>query len=241
MSGTAVKIEGLDETIRTLKALGARIERKILRQSLGKAATTFKKVAKKGAREILAAAQMRGYKRKQGQHLFQTVTSRVKSYTKNGVVYCAAGPGKDLAPHAYLVEAGHRIVRGGTNSKSGKTPGLTAAGRRHIRKMGFTLGEYYEWRGNKSSLSSRVRNRWVAKKGMQNIATGQWFERPGMHFMGSQVRGGGVANGVVPPHPYMKPAWDATKGSMLSMIVGDMQAKCEKECAKAASENGVKT
>lgn len=120
MSGTQVKIEGIEELNKTLEQLGARMERKITRQALSKASTDFVRVARSNAKKILADAMKKGYRRKKGEHLYKTLTKRVKTYAKNGVVFCAAGPaGSGRAPHKHLVEFGHRIVTGGTAERQG--------------------------------------------------------------------------------------------------------------------------
>lgn len=46
--------------------------------------------------------------------LKKSLTKKQKSYPRQGIIWTGAGSKKNMAPHFYLVELGHRIVTGGT-------------------------------------------------------------------------------------------------------------------------------
>ena len=105
-----------------LKELGPRIERKVTRGAMSDAAKPLVKAARRNAKA-----------RKVTGGLAKSAGKRVKTYTKDGVIYVAVGYlWKKGGYHAHLVEFGHRIARGGTLSRIGKTGKKgegTAAGR----------------------------------------------------------------------------------------------------------------
>jgi HK97 gp10 family phage protein len=103
-------VMGERELRAVLNELGPRIERKITRGAMGAAAGPIVKAARKNARA-----------RKITGGLAKSAGKRVKTYTKDGVVFVAAGYlWKQGGYHSHLVEFGHRIAKGGTLKRLGK-------------------------------------------------------------------------------------------------------------------------
>jgi HK97 gp10 family phage protein len=180
MPRITVKLEGAEELIEHLKTLGPKIERKVVRGAISKASTLYVRAARKNARRILRQAEKKGYRRKQGQHLYETIAKRIKTYVKNGVVFCASGPRAKLAPHAHLLEFGHRIVVGGSVKRKQES----------VRK----------------SKTAALQ----AKGG----------------------RGQGRVVGEVRPYPFMVPAWDETRQTMLTKVMNEIGEGVVKEATK---------
>jgi len=123
VSGEAMTLEGVDKVNAVLRELGPRIERKVTRGAMSGAATPVVKAARANART---------HKRSGG--LAKSAGKRVKTYTKNGVVYVAVGYlWKKGGYHGHLVEFGHRMVVGGTIRRDS---GRTAAKSKRTGKRG---------------------------------------------------------------------------------------------------------
>jgi len=79
----------------------AKLRRKHVRRAVSFAITPVLKAARK-----LAPRDTGDLKR--------YLKRKIKSYSKNATIFGMVGPEKHKAPHAHLVEFGHRIVVGGT-------------------------------------------------------------------------------------------------------------------------------
>jgi hypothetical protein len=140
-------LAGERELKKLLKELGPRIERKVTRGAMVKAARPIIRGARQNlkrmstAREEAArvafveagmkkgAARKAGRKRRHRGDLARSIGYRQKSYTAQGVVFVAAGPKWPQGAHGHLVEFGHRIARGGSLSRRGRRTTKKATGR----------------------------------------------------------------------------------------------------------------
>lgn len=151
-AGGLTQVAGLKSLELFLKMLPQNIQRRVIRKALRKAAVPIVKQTRKEARKVAKSPFTPGYKRKKGKHLYASVGTRLKTYTKGGVVFLAAGfMHREGGYHGHLVEEGHRIVTGGTiASKSGGKAGITAGGKRWLESHGLTKGRMpiaaiHEW------------------------------------------------------------------------------------------------
>jgi HK97 gp10 family phage protein len=101
-------LQGEREVRKLLKELGPRIERKVTRGAMKKAARPIVMAAKRNARAKL--------KSKRGHQLAKSIGSRQKTYTAQGVVYTAIGPRFSQGAHGHLIEFGHRVAAHGTGT-----------------------------------------------------------------------------------------------------------------------------
>lgn len=107
-----------------LKELGPRIERKVTRQAMRKAARPIVTAARANARRLLGTrtedrvtidrrktrrtGKVHFRRRRRAGQLERSIGSRQKTYTAQGVVFTAIGPKWPQGAHGYLVEYGHK-------------------------------------------------------------------------------------------------------------------------------------
>ena len=115
MAQQAMRLFGDKQLIANLNALPDRVYRKIVRQSIGRATTPMKKAMKREAKK------RRSTTRTSGQHLFQTLKTRIRTYKANSTILAVVGPKHPEGAHGHLVEWGHRIVAHGGQSSGGRT------------------------------------------------------------------------------------------------------------------------
>jgi HK97 gp10 family phage protein len=99
-----VKISGDAQAFELLRTLPDEIALKVMRAALKKALQPAISAARRATARIMKP-------NKQGQHLFETVIDKIKTYKGNQIVYGMVGV---TAPHSWLVEHGHRLVKGGS-------------------------------------------------------------------------------------------------------------------------------
>lgn len=168
--------------------------------------------SKANAKSILAAAMARGYKRRRGKHLFESIGSRLRVYTNKGTTFVAAGGlYREGGFHAHLVEFGHKVVSGGTMARPGRKAGITAAGMRFL---------------DENKITTRQRR----KLGDYHVGL----------LKNTKLRGGGRTTGSAGPHPFLKPAWDATKENCLHIIIEEVKLKLIDQAVLYAQSQGVK-
>ena len=129
-----------------MRDFSARLEKKVLRGALNKAATIGQKAAKDEARKHAHTEgdyttlwnqytgreeRVKYDKSVRHQHLYEMIRRHMKS--SHGVIRCSVGDFGDM-PHGWLVEHGHRMVVGGTVMRiSGKQAGKTPKARSRER------------------------------------------------------------------------------------------------------------
>ncbi len=158
MSGAApdvrVTVRGLDEARRIMRDFSARLEKKVLRGALNKAATIGQKAAREEALKHthrtpywFSVADPETGKKKRikakisgPKPLYESIAKRSK--TRSGLIRVSVGEISDL-PHGWLVEHGHRMVVGGTVMRiSGKQAGKTPKARSRERTgAGHVVGQ----------------------------------------------------------------------------------------------------
>ena len=208
---TVIKITGLEQLQENLKLLPQRVQNTVVRDALEAGGAVIAFAARMGAYRILRMAESWGYKRKKGKHLYETIGTRAKMYRQGVTSFLAVGPlYKEGGYHGHLIEFGHRIVRGGTLSKPGIMPGITARGKRQLK----TLGVVYK------------RRRW------QTISGKVIGKKMGMKYRGFAIRGGGIAGGMTKPRRFMAPAFDSRKYQALDKITAMMEKGIAREAAK---------
>lgn len=226
-----MKLEGMDSLLATLQALPTRVSNRLVKPAMQEAGSSLKDQLRWNAWKQLQGALGRGYKDKDSINLYRTTAARAKSYKKGETTFVAVG--FDYAAggkHAHLVELGHRIVTGGTQSKyQDKMPGLTAAGRRWLSQLGWN----YEVLGGKGRKTRRA---WKNAAGA--IApTGQFS---GEFFQGKRIRGGGKSTGgMTRAFPMLAPAFDTMKRPMMLAIEHELK-KIDAEAIRLAQEKGIK-
>lgn len=99
--GNRIEVTGLKETMRALKLLPERVQRKVMRSAVGKACTPVVKAARK----LIPKGDGQNPDGTTRKHLKDTVTKKVKTY-KNGNVTGIIGPRAKAAPHDRLVDEG---------------------------------------------------------------------------------------------------------------------------------------
>lgn len=98
-----VKVKGLKPLLKRLKALPPRVQRKVLRPAVSKAATPVVKAAKRNA-PTGTGLTPDGRER---PHLKKTIAkTRAKVGKKTGTVYVVVGPKANQAAHSHLVHDG---------------------------------------------------------------------------------------------------------------------------------------
>lgn len=155
---------------RVLNMLPNRVYRKVVRQMTGRMATPIVKAAQRNL-EAVQSDKARGV-------LAKNLTKRTKTYVRLGAVVTVIGGKWSDAPHAHLVEFGHRMVVGGTVE----------------RLKGGLIG--------------------ISKR------TGR--------------RGGGLVVGQVAAKPFMRPAFDSTKGQAMAIAERALRIGVEREAKKLA-------
>ena len=129
-----------------MRDFSARLEKKVLRGALNKAATIGQKAAKDEARKHAHTEgdyttlwnqytgreeRVKYDKSVRHQHLYEMIRRHMKS--SHGVIRCSVGDFGDM-PHGWLLEHGHRMVVGGTVMRiSGKQAGKTPKARSRER------------------------------------------------------------------------------------------------------------
>lgn len=251
-------VSGLPELKAGLEALRYRVQNKVVRKALEAAAVPITAAATANALRHRRQAEVRGYKDKDTLQLNRTIGTRVKTYRRGGTLFLAAGPLYKMGGyHGHLVEFGHRIVKGGTLAEGGHTPGMSAAGKLWLRKVGL--------RAERESVESLSRNK---KRGKRKWVT-KWryraegvpgFNLPRMHMRFGQdydpedlarryevrLRGGGrvIRKGFfgraarTKAYPYMAPAFAATKAAALSIFLEECKRGID-EAAKDAKNLAV--
>lgn len=104
---TSVRVEGMKPLLRRLKALPDRVQRKVLRPAVTKAATPVVKAARRLAPTGTGADGRKPLKK-------AITKTRARLHKPSGTVYVVAGASRE-APHAHLVHEGtapHGIVLG---------------------------------------------------------------------------------------------------------------------------------
>jgi hypothetical protein len=148
-----VKISGLEEARYLMRDFPARLERKVLRGALNKAAVPGIAAARYEARKH-SEARSRPY-----PHLDETIGKRGRTKTSAGTITVSVMEVEGIA-HGWFVEHGHRMVVGGTVMRlNGRAAGIEAKSR------------YYCW---VQYLGTQSRYRKLRKAGtMQRKAFGQ--------------------------------------------------------------------
>lgn len=122
--------------------------------------------------------------------------------------------------HAHLLEHGHKIVRGGTLERPGRTPSLTAAGKRLLATYGLERAEGKA--GRKGAWRYTGKRPWPSR----GLTPGATY-RIGRTLFGSQVRGGGRAMGKVPGYPFFAPAWARVQSQIGSRLEAGLRAELD--------------
>jgi hypothetical protein len=206
--------------VAALEALPRAAVNEVLRPVVRAAAATMAKPIKAS----LKAMADRTTKRTKGIHLYQTVGVRVKTKKiKTGrmkwhahlktmvndydtAVVGTVGPLYEKGGfHRQPLEKGHRIVVGGTVArKDGRTAAIYTPTRKYIEQ---------EYKG-RSSKYRRMR-----KEGRKRlVAVGQ--------------RGGGRVTGQVKPYPFLRPAFQASQGAVMSTMQSKMADGVMREARK---------
>jgi hypothetical protein len=247
-----VKIEGIDSLLKLLNALPPNVSGKLMKPAMKSAGELLTMRARWNAYKVLRDAERRGYRRKQGRHLYETAGSRTKMYRKGETTYVAVGFNYSKGGyHAHLVELGHKIVRGGTLDRgSGRLPGITASGNRWIKSFGLMKGRIpktalHGTKGRKRKDSKTVGYQYIGKRAWKvsadkTLIPGNWYETPGMTLFGRAVRGGGhvVTNkqgGALMTRKFkmLEPAFDQLRRPMMISIEIELK-KIEAEAVRLA-------
>jgi len=105
----SLSLEGVEPTIRALRAMPEAMQKRIL-------VPVVQKAAKLVERSIATLIPVnRGKRRRAKDHYRNVMTSVVRSYPADGNVIAVIGPESKMAPHAHLVEEGTAVRQ--TNSK----------------------------------------------------------------------------------------------------------------------------
>lgn len=97
-----IRVEGDRKLIKKLKTFPAKIQKRVMRPAVTKAATPVVKAARKFAPKG-KGLKPDGSKR---EHLRKTITKTKAKVYKNGAVVVTLGPRFRAAPHAHLVDLG---------------------------------------------------------------------------------------------------------------------------------------
>jgi HK97 gp10 family phage protein len=100
--GNAIKLDGVDALVKRLNALPGKVERKVLRSAVGKAATPIVRAARKGIKKG-SGKNPDGTDRK---HLKENIGKRVRTYLQTSTVVAVVGAMGRETPHANIVEGG---------------------------------------------------------------------------------------------------------------------------------------
>ncbi|MFZ5829136.1 MAG: hypothetical protein ACOY3P_03575 [Planctomycetota bacterium] len=109
------RLTGQEQLLRVFRELPPAVQRRVLRPTVTKSARPIAKQARLNARQ-LATPERRAERRRRGggKHLYQTIITKVRTYTQRGSVTASIGPSYPAGVHGHLVELGHRQARGGT-------------------------------------------------------------------------------------------------------------------------------
>ncbi len=102
----AVKISGEAEALKALEELPSDVARRVMRAALKKSQEPGISAARRAAARISTTRTIDGR-----AHLYETVISRIKAGRNKDSLFGTIG---FTGPHSWLVEHGHRLVRGGT-------------------------------------------------------------------------------------------------------------------------------
>jgi len=242
-------ITGVDALLRTLNSLPLNVSGKLVKPAMAEAGRLLSQRARWNAYKVLQGSEKRGYRRTEGQHLYETAGARTKTYRKGETFYVAVGYNYSKGGyHAHLVELGHRIVRGGTLERTGKLPGLTAAGKRWLKQHGLVQGNYkVPSAGRKGKKLKTLRGAWryqgARAWNKYGLTPGKVYQF-GVGAFGRRIRGGGKVvvnkNGnavVTRKFPMLKPAFEEMKRPMLIAIENELR-KIGPEAERLAKSNG---
>lgn len=155
-SNPTTVVVGIKELAKVFEQLPERLERKVLRAALKAGSKPLLTRARARAQRLarhewrtlstgkrLRVASWQDHDPSSRTHLFETLGTRPKTYTRSGVVYLAAGPMYAGGQHGHLVEHGHRMVVGGTVARiKGKAIGKTRyAKNRALTGRGRVVGQ----------------------------------------------------------------------------------------------------
>lgn len=216
-----IRVEGLDSVLELFRDLPPNVIGKLVKPAMKEAGNLLKGELYRRAKQQLAGAEGRGYRRKKpGPHLSDTTKTRAKTYRKGGTLFVAIGFSRidGGGYHAHLVEYGHRSVKGGTLSTD---KGMNAAGERFLKSLGWTKGDH------ESGTVLRGRN-----KGKPKILKGAWKlgnevkrgKAFGALYLGKRLRGGGKLTGTrTKAYPMLGPAWQRMARPMLITIENELR------------------
>jgi len=250
-----VVIRGLPEMQRALELIPKNIARGVVQDALSAGSQVICFAGKMNAYHILRQAEARGYRREKGQHLYETIGIRLKSYRAGTTQYIAAGPlYKEGGYHGHLVEFGHRIVKGGSMANKRGPGAITAAGARVLKSFGFKRGNYkimsvgrkagarmitargsWKYKPNKKQADDLTITTAVAffRKHVKASGKNIWEGRAiGEFAFGKRIRGGGRAVGQTKPHPFMSTAFNSKKRQAMDTITQLIAKGVEREAAK---------
>jgi hypothetical protein len=204
MQRDAVALTGLKPLLANLDLTSKQIG-KLAGDSLEYAAAPLESAISLNAMKILREAEARGYHRRKGRHLYQSVGCRVKYYREGSSVLVAVGPIYNRGGyHSHLVEFGHQIVKGGTLQRSGHIAGLTAAGSRLLKSAGLKKrGSHWMYGEFKLVKGETIKGKKV---------------KIGNTFLGKQIRGGGRVKGTVQGKPFAAPAYAAQRRKVFDLF-----------------------
>lgn len=227
MSTTSVDLQGLQATLAALRNLKVSVQRKYARKGVTKAARVMAKAAKQLAPRESGA-------------LKKSIAFRVFTYKDKSGVGAVIGPARNVTkPKGWGTKAVRFAI---TRTKRGKakiaskkaiaaggiseyrTPAnyahLVEFGRNAIRagkaSRRGTIGRIARKLGSKGILGFRN----TGKRVLANAATGQIF--------GTEVQ-------AAKPKPFMRPAYDSTKGRCMQIIADELAAGIKAEAVKRGS------
>jgi hypothetical protein len=148
-----VRISGLEAARQIMRDFPAKLEKKVLRAALNKAAAIGQKAAREEAKKRSDSKgtyttifnpttgkieRIKYHKSVREKHLYESIGRRSKTLSASGMIRVSVGEISNM-PHGWLVEYGHRMVVGGTvarisGKQAGKAPkakrqGMTGKGR----------------------------------------------------------------------------------------------------------------
>jgi len=221
---TTMQMDGLDGLMQLLRDLPPNVVGKLVKPAMTEAGKLLKGQLYNNALRQRRQAEARGYRRKTGVHLSDTTAARAKMYKKNNVTFVAVGfDYKAGGFHAHLVELGHRIVHGGSLEKKFQhlLPNMTAAGQRHLTKMGWTKGDWESGvvlKGKRKGKPRILKGSWKDATG--SVRAGGSF---GREEGGVRVRGGGTVAGMTRKFPMLGPAFQTMARPMIITIENELK------------------
>ena len=107
-----IGISGIQQITSTLNRLPDRLVNKVMRQAVRKGIKKFESAIRSNARGML-----RGHGHIDAASIEKNIITKVKTYGSTATIFAIAGVARSAdraAPHAHLVEFGHRMVTRGT-------------------------------------------------------------------------------------------------------------------------------